>query len=38
MAFSGTLVTSGKGEGVVIATGVDTEIGKINQLLTRYNL
>ncbi|HAU0818081.1 TPA: cation-transporting P-type ATPase [Legionella pneumophila] len=35
MAFSGTLVTSGKGEGVVIATGVDTEIGKINQLLTQ---
>lgn len=35
MAFSGTLVTSGKGEGIVIATGSQTEIGKINQLLTQ---
>ncbi|WP_412757603.1 cation-transporting P-type ATPase [Legionella bozemanae] len=34
MAFSGTLVTSGKGEGIVVATGIQTEIGKINQLLT----
>lgn len=33
MAFSGTLVTSGTGQGVVVATGVQTEIGKINQLL-----
>ncbi|WP_028389003.1 HAD-IC family P-type ATPase [Legionella fairfieldensis] len=34
LAFSGTLVTSGKGEGIVIATGIQTQIGKINQLLT----
>lgn len=33
MTFSGTLVTSGIGEGVVVATGIQTEIGKINQLL-----
>lgn len=37
MAFSGTLVTSGKGEGIVVATGVQTEIGKINQLLTNVH-
>lgn len=33
MAFSGTLVTSGQGKGVVVATGSDTEIGRINRLL-----
>lgn len=35
MAFSGTLVTSGTGEGIVVATGIQTEIGKINQLLIK---
>ncbi|MCC5791151.1 MAG: HAD-IC family P-type ATPase [Legionellaceae bacterium] len=35
MAFSGTLVTSGKGEGIVVTTGTATEIGKINQLLVK---
>jgi magnesium-transporting ATPase (P-type) len=33
MAFSGTLVTSGQGKGVVVATGSDTEIGRISRLL-----
>ena len=33
MAFSGTLVTYGRGHGVVVATGDSTEIGRINQML-----
>jgi len=33
MVFSGTLITSGKAEGVVVLTGVKTEIGKISALL-----
>jgi magnesium-transporting ATPase (P-type) len=33
MAFSGTLVASGRGTGVVIATGEDTELGRINRLM-----
>ncbi|ARM30922.1 cation-transporting P-type ATPase [Prosthecochloris sp. HL-130-GSB] len=33
MAFSGTLVTYGKAEGVVTATGDGTEIGRISSLL-----
>jgi magnesium-transporting ATPase (P-type) len=34
MAFSGTLVVSGRGTGVVVATGSDTELGRINQLMS----
>ncbi len=34
MAFSGTLVTMGQGKGVVVATGGDTEIGRISGLLS----
>lgn len=33
MAFSGTLVTAGRGTGVVVATGADTELGRIHRLL-----
>ncbi len=33
LAFSGTLVTHGGGRGVVIATGPETEIGRISHLL-----
>jgi magnesium-transporting ATPase (P-type) len=34
VAFSGTLVTYGRGLGVVIATGSSTEIGKVSGLLS----
>jgi Ca2+-transporting ATPase len=33
IAFKSSLVTSGAGRGVVVATGLDTEIGRIAQLL-----
>jgi len=35
MAFSGTLVASGQGKGVVVATGAQTEIGHISHLLSK---
>ena len=34
MAFSGTLVTTGQGRGIVVGTGSRTEIGRISGLLT----
>src|SRR6478609_1961469 len=33
MAFSGTLVASGRGTGVVVTTGTATELGRINQMM-----
>ncbi|MFN3659433.1 MAG: cation-transporting P-type ATPase [Pseudolabrys sp.] len=33
MAFSGTLVTSGLGRGIVVATGAQSEIGRISGML-----
>ena len=34
MAFSGTTVSAGTATGVVVAVGADTEIGKINQMMS----
>ena len=33
VAFSGTLVAAGRGAGVVVATGADTEIGRVSALV-----
>src|SRR5262245_42182422 len=33
MAFSGTMVVSGRATGVIVATGSETELGRINRLL-----
>src|SRR5215469_14509890 len=37
MAFSGTMVISGRATGVVVATGNETELGRINQLLSEVS-
>ncbi|MBV8766660.1 MAG: HAD-IC family P-type ATPase, partial [Hyphomicrobiales bacterium] len=37
MAFSGTMVVSGRATGVVVATGATTELGRINQLLANVS-
>ncbi|MCB1949631.1 cation-transporting P-type ATPase [Nitrosomonas sp.] len=34
MAYSGTLVTSGMGRGIVVATGTTTEIGRISGMIS----
>jgi calcium-translocating P-type ATPase len=34
MSFSGTLITSGQGSGIVVATGLQTELGRISHMLT----
>src|SRR5262249_1918076 len=37
MAFSGTMVVSGRATGVVVGTGSHTELGRINQLLSEVS-
>jgi magnesium-transporting ATPase (P-type) len=37
MAFSGTLVVSGRATGVVVATGSETELGRVNQMLAEVS-
>lgn len=37
MAFMSTLATYGRGEGIVVGTGMDTEIGKIAKILDEDN-
>jgi len=37
MAFSGTMVVSGRATGVVVATGAATELGRINELLAEVS-
>ena len=37
MAFSGTMVVSGRATGVVVATANETELGRINQLLAEVS-
>ncbi|MFP4016505.1 MAG: cation-translocating P-type ATPase [Halanaerobiales bacterium] len=34
MAYSSTIVTSGEGVGIVVAAGKDTEIGRINKMIS----
>jgi len=38
MAYSGTLITSGAGRGVVVATAAETEIGRISGMLSRVEV
>src|SRR5215469_12031524 len=38
MAFSGTMVVSGRATGIVVATGSETELGRINALLASVSM
>jgi len=38
IAYSGTLVTSGTGRGVVVSTGANTEIGRISGMLSEVEI
>ncbi|GJM79938.1 hypothetical protein HMSSN139_24340 [Paenibacillus sp. HMSSN-139] len=38
MAFMSTLVTYGRGEGVVVGTAMNTEMGKIAKILTKIRM
>ena len=38
LAFSGTLVNSGQGKGVVVGTGAETEIGRISNMLSKVEI
>lgn len=38
MGFSGSVVSSGQGMGLVVATGVHTELGKISQLMKNVSV
>lgn len=38
MAYSGTVVVKGKATGVVVGTGSDTELGRINRMLSRISM
>ena len=37
LAFSGTMVVSGRATGIVVATGSQTELGRINQMLAEVS-
>lgn len=37
MAYTSTTVSNGTGRGIVVAVGADTEIGKINQMMSDVN-
>lgn len=38
MAYSGTLVTQGTARGLVVSTGADTELGRINRMLSNVEI